>query len=77
MTADERLQKAREVGSVPELAAQFANDIDATNVAIHELLKAFQGRADGWAKKGTDLGNIVSNEYLSVVSAIQHSTGVS
>jgi hypothetical protein len=36
-------------------------ELEAIKVAIHELLK----------------GDAVSNEYLSVISAIQHSTGVS
>lgn len=49
------------------------NDFNAEQNAIKLLLQSFQGRADGFAKQNTSEDNRISNEYLTIISDIQHS----
>lgn len=49
----------------------------ANQNAIKLLLVQYQGRCDGFAKQNTDVGNRLSNEYLGIISDIQHSVDLS
>lgn len=51
--------------------------LTATRQGIADLIAVFQKRAEGWAKQGTEKGNLVSNEYLGIISDIQHSFDLS
>lgn len=53
------------------------NRLEANQNSIKLLIVQFQGRADGFAKLSTEKGNAISNEYLSIISDIQHSVDLS
>lgn len=54
-----------------------SNQLESNKNAIKLLLVQFQSRADGLAKLNTEQGNTISNEYLGIISDIQHSVDLS
>lgn len=80
MTNDERLKVARNILDLPPLAGTHGTNVvsliaaeidkgqqDSTN----KLIAYFQSLADGFAKQKTEIGDRISNEYLTIIDYFQ------
>jgi hypothetical protein len=73
------MKQAEEIELLKAQVSGDGKDGDAISTlknVISLLLRDFQGRATGFAKQNTQTGNAISNEYLGIISDIEHATGL-